>query len=191
MISENLILENKNLDLENRNLDLENKNLELENTILDLEKKNYDLESRNLDWESKNLDLEDRCLELENIVLDLEDKNLELKKENANLLQEVLNRDGHIELLLEVERKYEHEKTTHAYKLVKKLQRAANGIIPLDSRRRFFTRIIFNMVCQPRLMLHAINLRRIKSYWKYMRLEGMEGVKKRYEEVLEIERLRL
>lgn len=113
------------------------------------------------------------------------------KSQIADLHQTVLNKEGHIELLLEVERQYEHEKTTHAYKIAKKMQKAGNWLLPLDSRRRFFARIVYNMFRHPRLMLHVINPKRIKNYLKYMRLEGMEGVKKRYEEAVDIERMQL
>lgn len=113
------------------------------------------------------------------------------KSQIADLHQTVLNKEGHIELLLEVERQYEHEKTTHAYKIAKKMQKAGNWLLPLNSRRRFFARIVFNVFRHPRLMLHVINPKRIKNYLKYMRLEGMEGVKKRYEEAVDIERMQL
>ena len=191
MIGKNLDFENTILDLENANLELENKNLDYENKNLELEKEKLDLERKNFDLEKGNLDLESRILDLENTILDLENKNLEQKKENADLMQEILNKEGHIELLLEAERKYEREKTTYAYKFAKALQRIGNGILPLNSRRRFFARIIFNIIRHPRLMLRVINLKRIKNYLKYIRLEGMEGVKKRYEEVVTIEHLRL
>lgn len=187
--SKNQDLEHKNIDLENKNLDLENKNLDLENRNLDLEHKNLDLENKNLDLENEYLDLENKNLDLENVKLELEHRNLDLQDENADLKQTVLNKEGHIELLLEVERRYEHEKTTHAYRLSKKVQRIANWFLPLNSRRRFFARIVFNMFRHPRLMLHVINPKRIKNYLKYMRLEGMEGVKKRYEEAVDIERM--
>ena len=181
----------KNQNLENRNIDLENKNLDLENRNLDLENRNLDLENKNLNLGNRNLDLENQNLSLENRKLELEHKNLDLQNENADLKQTVLNKEGHIELLLEVERRYEHEKTTHAYKLSKKIQRIGNWFLPLNSRRRFFARIILNMFRHPRLMLHVINPKRIKNYLKYMRLEGMEGVKKRYEEAVDIERMQL
>lgn len=114
-----------------------------------------------------------------------------LIQQNNELKQTVLNKEGHIELLLEVEREYEREKNTHAYKFAKKLQRAGDWLLPVNSRRRFFARIIYNIFRHPRLMLHVVNPKRIKNYLKYMRLEGMEGVKRRYEEAVDIERMQM
>ena len=122
---------------------------------------------------------------------ELNQRNNELNQQVEDLQQIIRNKEGHIELLLEVERQYEHEKTTHAYKIAKKMQKAGNWLLPLNSRRRFFARIIFNVFRHPRLMLHVINPKRIRNYLKYMRLEGMEGVKRRYEEAVGIERMQL
>lgn len=114
-----------------------------------------------------------------------------LIQQNNELKQTIRNKEGHIELLLEVEREYEREKNTHAYKFAKKLQRAGDWLLPVNSRRRFFARIIYNIFRHPRLMLHVVNPKRIKNYLKYMRLEGMEGVKRRYEEAVDIERMQM
>jgi len=102
--------------------------------------------------------------------------------------QVIRNKEGHIELLLEVERAYEHEKNTYSYKFGKKLQRMGDAVLPPKSRRRFFARVLLNVFRHPRLMFHVINPRRIRNYIKYSRLEGMDGVKRRYEEAVDIER---
>ncbi len=115
----------------------------------------------------------------------------EKERQIEELRQELRNKDGHITLLLEVERTYEHEKTTHAYKFSKKLQRAGNVVLPIDSRRRFFARVAYNVVRHPVLMMHVINSKRVRNYLKYIRLEGMQGVKRRYEEAVDIERMKL
>lgn len=137
------------------------------------------------------MELQDEDARKNRHIQELDTQIDELSKQIEDLQQIIRNKEGHIELLLEVERQYEHEKTTHAYKLAKKMQKAGNWLLPLNSRRRFFTRILFNMIRHPRLMLHVINPKRIKNYLKYMKLEGMEGVKKRYEEAVDIERMQM
>lgn len=117
-------------------------------------------------------------------------KNQQAEKKIADLEQIVRNKEGHIELLLEVERAYEREKKTHAYKLAKRMQKIGDFLLPPDSRRRFFARILYNLFRHPKLMLHVINPKRIKNYLKYMKKEGMAGVKVRYEEAVAIERMR-
>lgn len=150
-----------------------------------------ELNQQNNKLNNQNQELCHRNSELDRTNQELNQHIEKQKVQMADLQQTVLNKEGHIELLLEVERQYEHEKTTHAYKLAKKMQKAGNWLLPLDSRRRFFARIVFNLFRHPRLMLRVINPKRIRNYLKYMRLEGMEGVKKRYEEAVDIERMQL
>ena len=115
----------------------------------------------------------------------------EYEQRIAEMQQIILNKEGHIELLLEVERTYEREKNTHSYRAGKKLQKIGNFLLPPDSKRRFFLRIAFNLFKNPLLMIHVINPKRIKNYIKYMKLEGIEGVKKRYEETIDLEKMQL
>ena len=115
----------------------------------------------------------------------------EYEQRIAEMQQIILNKEGHIELLLEVERTYEREKNTHSYRVGKKLQKVGDFLLPPDSKRRFFLRVTFNLFKNPLLMIHVINPKRIKNYIKYMRLEGIEGVKKRYEEAIDLEKMQL
>lgn len=49
-----------------------------------------------------------------------------------------------------------------------------------DSKLGFFIEIFTKVILHPRLMLHVINLKRIKNAYKYFRLEGIKGVIARY-----------
>lgn len=139
----------------------------------------------------QNNELNQQNNKLEQRNGELGQRNNQLNQQIGDLQQIVRNKEGHIELLLEVERKYEHEKMTHAYKIAKKMQKVGNWLLPLNSRRRFFARVLFNVVRHPRLMFHVINPKRIKNYLKYIKLEGMEGVKRRYEEAVDIDRMQM
>lgn len=139
----------------------------------------------------QNNELNQQNNKLEQRNGELGQRNNQLNQQIEDLQQIVRNKEGHIELLLEVERKYEHEKMTHAYKIAKKMQKVGNWLLPLNSRRRFFARVLFNVVRHPRLMFHVINPKRIKNYLKYIKLEGMEGVKRRYEEAVDIDRMQM
>lgn len=156
----------------------------LDGRIESLIQQNSELNRQNNELNRQNNELNQQNNEL-NQQIQAKDGQIE------DLKQIVRNKEGHIELLLEVERAYEHEKNTHAYKFAKKLQRAGDWLLPVNSRRRFFARIIYNVFRHPRLMLHVINPKRIKNYLKYMRLEGMEGVKRRYEEAVDIESVQM
>lgn len=178
-------------ELGSRINELEQQSNELNQQNTELSRQNHELNQQNNALNNQNQELSHRNSELDRANQELHQHIEDQKAQIADLQQTVLNKEGHIELLLEVERQYEHDKTTHAYKLAKKMQRAGNWLLPINSRRRFFARIVYNMFRHPRLMLHVINPKRIRNYLKYMRLEGMEGVKKRYEEAVDIERMQL
>lgn len=110
-----------------------------------------------------------------------------LQRENEELRQIVRNKEGHIELLLEVERAYEWEKTTRSYKFGKWLRRVGEFFLPPNSRRRFFARVFADMLKKPKLMLHVINPKRIKNYFWCMKHGGMDSVKQHYKETLKNE----
>lgn len=110
-----------------------------------------------------------------------------LQGENRELRQIVLNKEGHIELLLEVERAYEWEKTTRSYKFGKWLRRVGEFFLPPNSRRRFFARVFADLLKKPKLMLHIINPKRIKNYFWCMKNGGMDSVKQHYRETLKNE----
>ncbi len=121
-----------------------------------------------------------------------QDKDIsDYKNRIAELEQTVKNKEGHIELLLEVERSYEREKNTHSYKMTKKMQKAGDFLLPPDSRRRFFTRIIVNIFKHPIVMFHVINPTRIKNYIKYMKNGDMQGVKRGFETAVRTEKMGL
>ncbi len=202
----------RNGELSSYNQELSRRNDELSSHNQELSRRNDELSSHNQELSQWNNEINYKNNELDNLNRELSEKNQELirhqddlnlnllnqsqqverlKEQLTDLKQTVLNKEGHIELLLEAERKYEHEKTTHAYKFAKRIQRIGNAVLPINSRRRFFARVVFNVFRHPRLMFHVINPKRIKNYLKYIRLEGMDGVKKRYDEAVDMERMQM
>ena len=116
-------------------------------------------------------------------------QQLDMKEAQINSLQQTIrNKEGHIELLLEVERAYEREKKSRSYRFAKGIQRIVDFLLPPDSRRRFFLRILLHAFRHPILMFHVMKPRRIKNYFICMRQEGMAGVRKRYQQAVEMER---
>ena len=89
----------------------------------------------------------------------------EYEQRIAEMQQIILNKEGHITLLLEVERTYEREKIRiHIVQV--KIAKIGNFLLPPDSKRRFFLRITFNLFKNPLLMIHVINPKRIKKLYK-------------------------
>ena len=105
-----------------------------------------------------------------------------LNNEVANLQQIVRNKEGHIELLLESERAAERERNSRTYKLAKRMQKVIQVLFPADSRRRFFVRVTGDCVRHPIKMLKVIGPKRMKSYFAVKKTEGMAGVRVRYME---------
>ena len=184
-------LSSHNQELSRRNDELSSHNQELSQWNNEINYKNNELDNLNRELNEKNQKLIRHQDDLNLNLLNQSQQVERLKEELTDLKQTVLNKEGHIELLLEAERKYEHEKTTHAYKFAKRIQRIGNAVLPINSRRRFFARVVFNVFRHPRLMFHVINPKRIKNYLKYIRLEGMDGVKKRYDEAVDMERMQM
>ena len=58
---------------------------------------------------------------------------------------------------------------------------------PKDSKRRFFLSMCKKVIKQPKLMLHVINVRRIKNFFAIYKTEGMKGVRYHYQLVEEVE----
>lgn len=172
----------------------EARKLEYEQKLTDMRRftsiRELEIEELHQLLDERELEIQKQQQKLEELYKISETQQSEYEQKTADMQQSIRNKEGHIELLLEVERAYEREKNTHAYHICKRMQKFGNSILPPDSRRRFFLRIVFNIFRHPLLMLHVINPQRIKNYIKYMRLEGMEGVKRRYEEAVSIERMR-
>ncbi len=125
-------------------------------------------------------------------IIDQQDRDIsDFRQRIADLEQTVKNKEGHIELLLEVERSYERQKNTHSYKIAKRMQKWGDFLLPPDSKRRFFTRIIVNTIKHPIVMFHVINPTRIKNYMKYMKNGDMEGVKRGFETAVRTEKMSL
>ncbi len=154
------------------------------------EKSEYEQKLLNLEQvvSSEKINYEYRITELERAI---QEEKAEYEQKVAELEQTLKNKEGHIELLLEVERAYEREKITHSYKMGKKFQKLGDFLLPPDSRRRFFARVIFNIFKHPIIMLHVINPTRIKNYLKYIKNGDMDGIKRGFEEAVRTEKMGL
>jgi GT2 family glycosyltransferase len=105
--------------------------------------------------------------------------------------QTIKNKEGHINLLLEVEREYERERNSHTYKFALLFRKISMIILPVKSKRRFVVKMVAKVLRRPRLMLHVINPRRIKNFFVIAKTEGMDSVAEHYRLIEEVERSRL
>ena len=104
-----------------------------------------------------------------------ESQIVQLEEQINQLKQTVLNKEGHIELLLEAEREYERERNSKTYRLALKFRRLSLWLLPLNSKRRFFARLIGKGLRNPGLMLRMVNLRRIKNCFTILKSEGVDS----------------
>lgn len=106
----------------------------------------------------------------------------------ADLRQTILNKEGHIQLLLETEREYEREKHSRTYRMALMFRRISTFFLPVDSKRRFFCKLLAKGVRHPIRMLHMINPRRIKNCFTILKTEGTESAAMHLRLVEEFER---
>lgn len=130
--------------------------------------------------------IEDQCCQIQNQGNMMAEQNQQIKQ----LEQTIRNKEGHIELLLEVEREYEREKQSRTYRLALKFRKLSLWLLPANSKRRFFAGLIKKAIRHPRLMLKMINPRRIKNCFTILKTEGMESAVNHYQLVEEYEKSR-
>ena len=111
----------------------------------------------------------------------------EQRQKIENLQQTILNKEGHIELLLETEREYEREKNSRTYRLALVFRKISTFFLPENSKRRFLAKMLIRGVRHPKLMLHMINPRRIRNFFVISKKEGMDSVNEHYRLVEEYE----
>ena len=115
----------------------------------------------------------------------------EYQCETQDLRQTILNKEGHIQLLLEVEREYEREKHSRTYRMALVFRRISTFFLPPNSRRRFLVKMLAKGIRHPKLMLRMVNPRRIRNFFTIVKKEGMDGVNEHYRLVEEYETSRL
>lgn len=126
--------------------------------------------------------------ELRKVIQDKEILKKERDDVEKQLFQNIQERERIEKQFLEKEHELEHIKNEKTYKFALKIKGIIVFFLPANSRRRFIVRVIYNAVKNPRLMFHVINPKRIAHFFKYLKLEGMEGVQRRYKEAVDLEK---
>ncbi len=125
--------------------------------------------------------IEKRDSENSSLRNQIEERNDEI----ADLKQAVLNKQGHIELLLEVERAYERDKKTRSYRFAKWFSNIPYFFFPPGSKRRFFGRVIKRCIRHPGFILKTLNPGRISRYFKALKEGGMDEVNHHFDLIVE------
>lgn len=191
-----------------------NKTAEYESRIQRILELQEEVDERNrhlklLDTEIENLRLEmESCSEaLESVrqeKADLEEENTEylrridkchseidsLKAEKQDLIRENANKSGHILELLEVEREYEREKHSKTYRFAVSLRKISVKLLPINSKRRFFVRLMIRTIRHPLYTIKMINPRRIKNCFIILKSEGTDSAMQHLQLIEEYEKSR-
>ncbi len=184
LTKENIVLkefEKKAAELlsENQALAKENNALK-EINILELEA-NAKLK-RNMDsLEEENLQLRDAMSQHQSVTEGMDETI-------ANLRQTILNKEGHIQLLLETEREYEREKRSRTYRMALAFRRISVFLLPVDSKRRFFCKLLAKAARHPIRMARMVNPRRIRNCFTILKTEGTGSASSHLRLVEEFER---
>ena len=110
------------------------------------------------------------------------------QQELQDLRQTILNKEGHIQLLLEVEREYQREKHSRTYRMALIFRRISTFFLPVGSRRRFLCKVLAKGIRHPLRMMRMVNPRRIKNCFTILKNEGAESAALHLRLVEEFER---
>lgn len=108
----------------------------------------------------------------------------------AELKTTVCNKEDYIKQLLEVERRFEREKSTRTYRLALKFRKISSAILPENSKRCFFAKLLKKALRHPGKMIKMINPKRIKNCMIILRREGVASAYEHLKIVEDYERSR-
>lgn len=127
--------------------------------------------------------LEQRA-ELQCELVDLQEFEKQLRDMISELETELSNKKGHIELLLESDRELERIKASRSWRLVMRLGRISNALIPVGSKRRLFCKMLARFVRHPIRFLSKCTPKRTAKFFKTLRREGVAGTSRRLDNCL-------
>lgn len=112
-------------------------------------------------------------VQLQNAEQDLQRKSVE-----------IINKDGHINLLLDSDRELDAIKRSRSWRFVSGLRKITSSIAPPKSKRRVFIKIGVRSVRHPLVFMRAINSRKIRNFFYYLKKEGPTFVSERIDDSL-------
>lgn len=93
--------------------------------------------------------------------------------------QELKNKNGHINLLLESERTLEKIHRSTGWKLLTKYYRLRDKVIPKSSKRRLVAKLVLKSIKEPRKMLKSLNKSNLKKLQYYLNTEDVGNIESR------------
>ncbi|MGG3507637.1 glycosyltransferase [Paenibacillus lautus] len=99
--------------------------------------------------------------------------------------QRILNLEGHVQLLLEAERKLNNIYNSSGWRLLLKYYKARDKVIPENSKRRIISKLIAKTIKNPKSMLNKINKTNIKKLKYYLKSENAKQLENRIDNYIE------
>ena len=159
------------------NLSAWGQSLDSENTVLQNEKKNN--LSAIAELNTRIADKETETAHLMNAITAANQSKEQLQQQIDALETELNNKQGHIELLLESDRKLEQIYQSTGWKALTKYYRVRDSLLPQGSKRRFVLKLAKNFIRKPGVYLRKLNLANIKKLRYYASAEGMDNLNNR------------
>lgn len=148
--------------------ELESKSLEQDAIIGEKELKLAELESKSLEQDAVIKEKELKLAEIENRLSDAE--------------VQLVNKEGHINQLLEVDREFTNIKNSRAWKMMNIMWKASSVLLPHGSKRRLAVKVCYKFVRYPGAFLRKLSPDRVKKFFYYLRREGVSGVSRRLDD---------
>jgi len=106
------------------------------------------------------------------------------EQKNHELRIEIQNKVGHIELLLEQERKLMNILNSNGWKMLEKYYKFRDFIIPPNSYRRFFARLAITAIKRPQLVKRSFSKEKIRKLRLYLKTENADMAEHRLKDYL-------
>jgi GT2 family glycosyltransferase/SAM-dependent methyltransferase len=92
----------------------------------------------------------------------------ELSRNFDSYNTELINKDAHIEVLLQQEKLLNSIQRSKGYKILQGVYRTIDRIFPMHSSRRLFAKIIYRLLNQPSMTIKKINWKNTKAFFSFL-----------------------
>ncbi|MFD2703144.1 glycosyltransferase [Paenibacillus shunpengii] len=116
---------------------------------------------------------------------DVQSLNERLVSQNKSLEVTITNLKGHVDLLLEQERRLHNIYNSSGWNLLNSYYKIRDKMIPRDSRRRVLAKLIAKTVRNPKQMLGKLNKTNIKKLKYYLNSEEAKQLESRIDNYME------
>ena len=118
--------------------------------------------------------------------INIQQEQINIQQEQINIQQDQIekiteSREEYAQRFLKLERDYEQDRSSRAYRMMMKIRKISHSFLPAGSRRRFLVKMLLKGIRHPKLMFHMITPRRIYNFFAISKKEGMEKVYDRYQ----------